>query len=167
MPAQTATCTPRDTQADSRTGAAGHTHMGTREKAGSAALGSAEGWDTPTGDGPMHVLTHRVTWRCCHTQGQGGVSVTHIKKKSLSHACMNTGHLHAATRYKRPCHSQAHTCSHEPSHTGIIACRNSRCHSVKRPNVVTHQHMDTQCSNKYFRGSLRFCLQQNPCSQQN
>lgn len=108
--------------------------------------------------GHMEMLSHTGARRSlCHPH----------KKKSLSHACMNTGHLHAATRYKRPCHSQAHTCSHEPSHTGIIACRNSRCHSVKRPNVVTHQHMDTQCSNKYFRGSLRLCLQQNPCSQQN
>ena len=48
-------------------------------------------------------------------------SLSPTQKKSLSPACMNAEQLHTATHYKRPCHSQAHTCSHEPSHTGIIA----------------------------------------------
>lgn len=71
---------------------------------------TGRGADSRTGS-HGDAVTHR---------GQGGVSVNHIKKKkkgSLSHACMNTGQLHAATRYKRPCHSRAHTCSREPSHT--------------------------------------------------
>jgi hypothetical protein len=50
MPTQTATCSLGDIQADSRTGAAGHTHMGTREEAGLHCRVELKGWDTPTGD---------------------------------------------------------------------------------------------------------------------
>lgn len=108
--------TPRQTQGqellDTPTWGQGKRHAAT-------AQGSSEGWDTPMGDQPMHIPRHRVTGRCSHTQ-QGGV-LSPTQKKSLSPACMNAEQLHTATHYKRPCHSQAHTCSHEPSHTGIIA----------------------------------------------
>lgn len=142
MPAQTATCTPRDTQADSRTGAAGHTHTGTREKAGVCCTGELRGVGHTHGR-RTHARTHAQghTEMLSHTGARRRLCHPH-KKKSLSHACMNTGQLHAATRYKRPCHSQAHTCSQEPSHTGIIACRNRRCHSVnaKRGYTSTHEY---------------------------
>lgn len=120
MPAQTATCTPRDTQADSRTGAAGHTHMGTREKAGCGRTGELRGVGHTHGR-PAGARTHAQghTEMLSPTGGKEESPSTTFKKKkgSLSHACMNTGQLHAATRYKRPCHSRAHTCSREPSHT--------------------------------------------------
>lgn len=143
MPTQTATCIPRDTQADSRTGAAGHTHMGTREVAGYCCtgelreVGHTHGRPTHAhthAQGHMEMLSHTGARRsCCHPH----------RKKSLSHACMNTEQLHTASHYKRPCHSQAHTCSHEPSHTGIIACRDSRRHSVKHKCSYTSTHVYT------------------------
>ena len=62
----------------------------------------------------------RETDPCTYPRtGSHGDAVTHrgkeeslspTQKKSLSHACMNTEQLHTAAHYKRPCHSQAHTC---------------------------------------------------------
>lgn len=125
----------------------------------------SSGWDTPTGDQEqgdqsMHVPTHRVTQRCCHTQGQGGVTVTHTGKVTI--ACMHAhrAFAHSPHNYKRPCHSQAHTCSHVPSHEVIIACRDSCCH--------LNTNAATQLSNKYFLdsycGTLMFYRKQNLCS---
>lgn len=70
-------------------------------------------------------------------------SLSPTQKKSVSHACMNTEHLHTAAHYKRPCHSEARMCSHEPSHTGISACRDSCCHSVKCKHSYTSTHVYT------------------------
>lgn len=73
--------TPRQTQGqellDTPTWGQGKRHAAT-------AQGSSEGWDTPTGDQPLH--RHRVTGRCSHTQ-QGGVAVTHTEKVTI--ACMH------------------------------------------------------------------------------
>lgn len=121
-------------------------------------------WTHPHGDkGSGRLLLHggaqrggthpRETNPCTYPHtGSHGDAVTHrgkeellspTQKKSLSHACMNTEQLHTASHYKRPCHSQAHTCSHEPSHTGIIACRDSRRHSVKHKCSYTSTHVYT------------------------
>lgn len=148
MPTQTATCTPRDTKADSRTGAAGHTHMGTRGEASCRCnrelrgVGHTHG--RPRAGRPTHVHTHAQghTEMLSHTGTRRSRCHPH-RKKSLSHACMNTEQLHTAAYYKRPCHSQAHTCSHEPSHTGIIACRDSHHHSVKCTRSYTSTHVCT------------------------
>jgi hypothetical protein len=51
MPTQTATCSLGDIQADSRTGAAGHTHMGTREEAGLHCRVELKGWDRKLDEG--------------------------------------------------------------------------------------------------------------------
>lgn len=98
-------------------------------------------WGAQRGGTHPRETKSRETGPCTYPRtGSHGDAVTHMgkeeslsptQKKSLSHACMNTEQLHTATHYKRPCHSQAHTCSHELSHTGIIAFRDSRCHSVK------------------------------------
>lgn len=92
---------------------------------------------------PTHAHTHAQghTEMLSHTGKEESLSPT--QKKSLSHACMNTEQLHTAAHYKRPCHSQAHTCSHEPSHTGINACSDSHCHSVKRKCSYTSTHVYT------------------------
>lgn len=115
MPTQTTTCTPRDTQADSRTGAAGHTHMGTREEEAAAAWWSSEGLDTPTGDQEQRDSL------CTYPRiGSQGDAVTHWGKEeslSLSHACMRAcvrayitvAHCHAVT--KDPV-THEHTCAH-------------------------------------------------------
>lgn len=115
MPTQTTTCTPRDTQADSRTGAAGHTHMGTREEEAAAAWRSSEGLDTPTGDQEQRDSL------CTYPRiGSQGDAVTHRGKEeslSLSHACMRAcvrayitiAHCHAVT--KDPV-THEHTCAH-------------------------------------------------------
>lgn len=60
MPTHTATCIPRDTQADSpRTGTAGHTHMGTREEARCHCTGEFRRVGHTHGDQPMHIPRHR------------------------------------------------------------------------------------------------------------
>lgn len=121
-------------------------------------------WTHPHGNkGSGRLLLHwgaqrdgthpRETDPCTYLRtGSHGDAVTHrgkeeslspTQKKSLSHAYMNTEQLHTAAHYKRPCHSQAHTCSHEPSHTGINACRDSRCYSVKRKRSYTSTHVYT------------------------
>lgn len=74
---------------------------GQGERQAAAATGSSEGWDTPTGDQeladrPMHIPTHRVTQRCCHTQGQGGVAVTHTEKVTITRM-----HEHRAIAHSR------------------------------------------------------------------
>lgn len=138
MPTQTTTCTPRDTQADSRTGAAGHTHMGTREEEAAAARWSSEGLDTPTGD-----QEQRDSLCTCPRIGSQGDAVTHRGKEeslSLSHACMRACIHNNCTlprSYKRPCHSRAHMRSHVRSHAVIIACHDSHCHSVKQHNYTS------------------------------
>lgn len=117
--------------------------------------------------------TNPCTYPCT---GSHGDAVTHSKeeslsptqKKSLSHACMNTEQLHTAVHYKRPCHSQAHTCLHEPSHTGIISLPYQ---SLSLSQTQMHLHINTRIHNlatsiflDSYCGSLRFCIPQNPCS---
>lgn len=120
MLTQTATCTPRDTQADSRTGAAGHTHMGTREEAGCCCPGELRGVGHTHGK-PTHAHTHTQG----HTEMLSHIGAKRSRcnphKKSLSHACMNTRQLHTAAHYKRPCHSQAHTCTQASSPAVTVA----------------------------------------------
>lgn len=143
MPTQTATCTPGDTQADSRTGAAGHTHMGTREEASRHCIVELKGWDTPTGDQEQsratayahtHAQVHREIRRSrCHPQGE-----SHYRM----HACM-----HACTEPSRTIikdyHSEAHACSHVPSHAAIIVCHDNHCHSGKQKQSYTSIRMYT------------------------
>lgn len=114
-----------------------HGHMHTQGHPG--GLKDRNCWTHPHGDKgrgtlPLHRGaqkggTHPWETNPCTGIGSRGDALIHNKeeslsptqKKSLSPACMNAEQLHTATHYKRPCHSQAHTCSHEPSHTGIIA----------------------------------------------
>lgn len=56
--------------------------------------------------------TDPCTYSC--TGSHGDAVTRRGEEESLSHACMHTGQLLAATCYKRPCHSQAHTCSPDP-----------------------------------------------------
>lgn len=71
-----------------------------------AAQGSSEGWDTPTGDReqgdrPMHIPTHGVTRRCCHTRGQGGVVVvTHTEKVTIARMHEHRAIAHSLTLQK-------------------------------------------------------------------
>lgn len=57
---------------------------------------------------PVHIPTHRVTGRCCHTQGQGVVVTI-----ACMHACIRAyiaiAHCHAVT--KDPV-THEHTCTH-------------------------------------------------------
>lgn len=107
---------------------------------------------------PVHIPTHRVTGRCCHTQGQGELL-------SLSHACVRAcihSNCTLPRNYKRPCHSRAHMRSHVPSLAVIVACHDSHCHSVKQK---TQLHINTCVHNlatSIFLDSsveLRFCRQ--------
>lgn len=75
---------------------------GQGKRQAAAAPGSSKGWDTPTGDQEqgdrsMHIPTHRVTGRCCHTQGQGGVAVTHTEKVTI----IERMHEHRAIAHSR------------------------------------------------------------------
>lgn len=114
----------------------------------------------------MHIPMHRVTWRCCHTQ-QGGVAVTHTEKVTIARLHEHRAIAHSRT-LQRPCHSQAHTCSHEPSHTGIISLPYQ---SLSLSQTQMHLHINTRIHNlatsiflDSYCGSLRFCIPQNPCS---
>lgn len=160
MPTQTATCTPGDTQADSRTGAAGHTHMGTREEAGRHSIVELKGWDTPTGDQEQsrekaYAHTHAQVHREMLSHRGKEESLSPTRRKSLSSACMHAcTHSNCAQPHNRErlYHSEAHTCSHVPSHAAIIVCHDARCHAGKNKNAAIHQYMCTQLSNKYFPG---------------
>lgn len=100
----------------------------------------------------MHIPTHRVTRRRCHTQGQGGVAVTHTEKVTIAciheHSNCTPPHItkdpvtHRHTRARMSPVTQAST----PAVTVAVTQSNAK--------VVTHQHMYTQLSNKYFPGLL-------------
>lgn len=48
----------------------------------------------------MRIPTHRVTWRCCHTQGQGGVAVTHTEKVTIARLHEHRAVAHSLTLQK-------------------------------------------------------------------
>ena len=129
--------TPRQTQGqellDTPTWGQGKRHAAT-------AQGSSEGWDTPTGDQPLH--RHRVTGRCSHTQ-QGGVAVTHTEKVTI--ACMHErraiAHSHTL---QKTLSTHRHTRARmSPVTQASSPCRDSRCHSVKRKRSCTSTHIYT------------------------
>lgn len=99
MPTQTATCIPRDTQADSRTGAAGHTHMGTREVAGYCCTGELRGGTHPRETDPC-TYPRTGSHGDAVTQGQGGVAVTHTEKVTIARMHEHRAVAHSLTLQK-------------------------------------------------------------------
>lgn len=102
-----ATYTPRDSRQGRLKDRSCWTHPhGDKGIAGCAALWSSEGQGQDThGDTAMP----RVTQRCCHTQRQRGLTITHTEGVTV--ACMRA---HSPTITKDPVthgHTRAHMCS--------------------------------------------------------
>lgn len=165
MPTQTATCTLGDTQADSRTGAAGHTHMGTREEAGRHCIVELLGWDTPTGDQEQsretayahtHAQVHREL--LSHTGVRRSRCHPHRESHYRMHACMHTWQFaHSPTTIKDfiiQKHTHVHMCPvvQQPSLLAMTITV-TQANKQKKPEA-THQYICTQFSNKYFPGFI-------------
>lgn len=105
MPTHTATCIPRDTQADSRTGTAGHTHMGTREEARCHCTGELRRVGHTHGR-PTHA----------HTQAQGhGEMLSYTTRRSpITH----TEKVTIACMHERRAIAHSHTLQKTLSLTG-------------------------------------------------
>lgn len=146
MPTQTATCTPRDTQADSRTGAAGHTHTGTREGAGYRCTVELRGVGHTHGRPRAGRATHE------HTHAQGNTEILSHSGARRSHC-----HKHACTQ------SVAHSCTitkdpvthrHTCAHITPVTQTSSPAVTAAVTEMQLHINTCTQLSNKYFPGFL-------------